>query len=220
MTRPGAWLAARLSVLAAESSQPDRFTRGRQYARDAAVTGLEVEVQTVRAQVQGSVARPYEVEIRWVPVHRPGPVPRRNEVHTRCTCPDPVGCCKHAVAVLLALADAVGDDPDLLDDWRGPDEHWAQLPEAPPDAGLASTSASGGGAASGQVAAHPALLEFFGERHADGGGRAAAGAIWPAVLAGLERLRPGERPAPEHPVEPLLARAVDDAAAELQRLLG
>lgn len=218
MNRPGAWLGARLSVLAAETAEPDRFSRGRQYLRDGAVVSLEVDTQVVRSTVQGSVAEPYRVEVRWVPSFRPGPLPRRSELQTSCSCPDPVGCCKHAVAVLLALAEAVGDEPSLLDDWRGSDDLWAHLPEAPVEAALPAGGRTGAGTAAGGMS--PTLLEFFGERDPSTGHDGSGDPDWTALLAGLPVLHPAERPAPEHPVEPLLGRAVDEAASELRRLLG
>lgn len=216
MSRPGAWLAARLSVLAAETAEPDRFSRGRQYLRDGAVVGLEVDSTVVMSAVQGSVAEPYRVELRWVPSYRPGPVPRRNELQAACSCPDPVGCCKHAVAVLLALAEAVGDEPSLLDDWRGPDDQWEHLPEAPVEAALPA----GGRTSPGPGTANPVLLEFFGHRIPAGPASDSVDPDWSVLLGALPLLQPGERPAAEHPVEVLLGRAVDDVAAELRRLLG
>lgn len=220
MSRPGAWLAARLSVLAAETAEPDRFSRGRQYLREGAVVGLEVDSTVVLSAVQGSVAEPYRVELRWVPSYRPGPVPRRNELQTACSCPDSVGCCKHAVAALLALAEAVGDEPALLDDWRGSDEQWEHLPEAPVEAALPAGGRTSPGPGPATVAPNPALLEFFGHRAPSGPVSDPDAPDWSALLRALPLLQPGERPAAEHAVDVLLARAVDDVAAELRRLLG
>jgi uncharacterized Zn finger protein len=45
-----------------------RLTRGRRYARAGQVLGLEIGPGEVRAQVQGSRARPYQVSVRVLPL--------------------------------------------------------------------------------------------------------------------------------------------------------
>jgi uncharacterized Zn finger protein len=46
-------------------------------------------------------------------------VPDRDEISFVCTCPDWDDPCKHAVAVMIAFADFVGDEPSALVRWRG-----------------------------------------------------------------------------------------------------
>jgi hypothetical protein len=50
-----------------------------------------------------------------------------------CSCPDWDEPCKHAVAVLLELAERVGDDPGLLLTWRaGSPDDWPATPAETP----------------------------------------------------------------------------------------
>ena len=72
------------------------FQRGRQYAFDGAVRGLEVSGDGCQlwAQVRGSARQPYRVQVTVAEG-------RRRRVVSYCTCP--IGTqCKHGVAVLLA----------------------------------------------------------------------------------------------------------------------
>lgn len=48
----------------------ERLSRGRTYARKGQVMDIEIEKGAVRAAVQGSRSRPYEVEIRFRPLSR------------------------------------------------------------------------------------------------------------------------------------------------------
>ena len=52
-----------------------------------------------------------------------GLIPERSELMATCSCPDAetFGVCKHALAVLLVLADELTIEPDLLARWRGGD---------------------------------------------------------------------------------------------------
>jgi superfamily II DNA or RNA helicase len=77
------------------------FRRGRSYARTGQVGEVRVDGERVRAQVQGSRPRPYEV---WV---------RRDEgrIVSQCSCPGWAGArrhCKHVAALLYTLR---GDGP-------------------------------------------------------------------------------------------------------------
>jgi len=129
--RPGAVVAVRLSVLAAECADPDRFGRGRRYFKEGAVSDLLIEHAVVSGNVQGSESTPYSVALRWRPQHPPGPVPVRDELVVSCTCRDASPVCKHAVALLLRFSDEVGRDPGALEEWRGSDDDWAHLPARP-----------------------------------------------------------------------------------------
>jgi uncharacterized Zn finger protein len=124
-----------LRVLAAELSDPGRFTRAKAYARDGAVVDIDVEPGVVRAEVQGSRYEPYAAEVRTVAASRRDTetaaaggaagiellVPERAEITTWCTCPDDSRACKHAIAALLVLADEITVEPDLLVRWRSGD---------------------------------------------------------------------------------------------------
>lgn len=123
-----------LRALAAELSDPGRFSRAKAYARDDAVTDIAVEPGLVRGDVQGSRYEPY---IAMLYVHPLEPteaeaaaagtatavqlLPDRDEIAVSCSCPDadlPGAVCKHALAVLLVFADEVSIEPELLVRWR------------------------------------------------------------------------------------------------------
>lgn len=124
-----------ISVATAGMLDAGRFRRGREYATSGAVTELVVQPGSVRGTVQGSRRQPYVVDVHTEPGVSPGGgrntegrvsaqqlaalAPAADELAARCTCPDADdGVCKHAAAVLLALAEEVGDRPELLVVWR------------------------------------------------------------------------------------------------------
>jgi len=112
-----------INALVAGLSDPNRLSRGRTYARQGAVQDLEVDAGVVRGSVQGSRARPYEVTVRVAPADSFDSlialVPTDRDLTFLCSCPDWDDPCKHAVAVMIAFADLVGDDPETLREWRG-----------------------------------------------------------------------------------------------------
>jgi hypothetical protein len=112
-----------LKTLVAGMSDPNRLSRGRTYARQGAVDELDVHDGIISGSVQGSRAQPYEVTVRARPADSFDSliklVPERNEISFLCSCPDWDDPCKHAVAVVIAFADLVAEDPDLLRTWRG-----------------------------------------------------------------------------------------------------
>ena len=116
--------AAMLRALAAELSDPGRFSRAKAYARDGAVVDIDIEPGQARGQVQGSRDEPYAVTIHAEPARDGegllGLIPERDELFTECSCPDAdtFGTCKHALAVLLVLADEVSIDTAVLERWR------------------------------------------------------------------------------------------------------
>jgi hypothetical protein len=116
---PGRLLATMLRVLAAESSDAGRLSRGRRYHADDAVIDLVVGRGVVTAEIQGSRPDPYVVTIETEPGRG---TPGRRELWVQCTCPDDTGTgtdfCKHAVAAMFALGDEVSIEPELLDRWR------------------------------------------------------------------------------------------------------
>lgn len=122
--QPGRLPAAMVRALAAEISDPKRFSRAKGYARDGAVVDIVIEPGEVRGSVQGSRFEPY-LAVLYVPAAAPGEgtlglVPDRDDVLAACSCPDAETShwCKHSLAVLLVLADEITLDPDVLSVWR------------------------------------------------------------------------------------------------------
>jgi hypothetical protein len=120
--------AAMLRALAAELSDPGRFSRAKVYARDGAVLDIEIEPGQVRGDVQGSRYEPYVATLHTQPARDGegllGLIPERDEIFAECSCPDAetFGTCKHALAVLLVLADEVSIEPAVLERWRAAGE--------------------------------------------------------------------------------------------------
>jgi hypothetical protein len=129
----GRLVATMLRALAAELSEPGRYARGKSYARDGAVIDIDLRPGVAAGLVLGSRRDPYEVhlvadpapadELTRASVAHPATmsllIPGRDELSVACTCPDAAGSlCKHAVAVLLVLADETSIEPHLLTRWR------------------------------------------------------------------------------------------------------
>lgn len=127
--REGRLIATMLDVMLAGMCDPPRFRRGRDYARQGAVGEVSVTAGVVRAVVQGSRARPYNVTIRTTLVAAPHDdssrlsslVPGRDDINFDCDCPDWELPCKHGVAAMVRLSETIGADPALLVTWRGAD---------------------------------------------------------------------------------------------------
>lgn len=119
--------AAMLRALAAELSDPGRFSRAKAYARDGAVVDIDVQPGAARGVVQGSRYEPYAVTLHTQPARDGegllGLIPERDELFLECTCPDAetFGACKHGLAVLLVLADEISIEPAVLERWRSAD---------------------------------------------------------------------------------------------------
>ena len=219
--KPGAFVAARLSILAAECADSERFGRGRRYFKEDAVLSVEITQGTVSASVQGSDREPYSVRLRWQPVFRPGPVPVREELSISCACLDLAPVCKHAVAVLLKVADDVGRDPAVLDRWRGPDSVWEHLPVrpllsvVPPAADAPARRLRDAAAAAPPV--EPSLLEpFFGSR-------ASLWAGWEDddnPFPGIVPLAPEPRSTAAEPLAAAAGALLDEALAVLTSVFG
>jgi hypothetical protein len=124
-----------LRALSAELSDPNRYSRGKAYARDGAVIDIEVRSGEVAGEVLGSRSDAYRVSLFAEPAPLRGGtdtslaspanvvalIPDRTEISIDCTCPDAGGglMCKHAIATLLVFADEVAIEPELLARWRG-----------------------------------------------------------------------------------------------------
>ncbi len=134
--QPGRLVATMLRALAAELSDPGRSARAKAYARDGAVIEIDIRPGVVSGLVLGSRRDPYEVflaadpapadEIAAANVTKLATltmlIPGRDELAVSCSCPDAGGApgllCKHAIAVLLVLADETSIEPELLIRWR------------------------------------------------------------------------------------------------------
>lgn len=127
--QPGQFMATRVRVLAAELSDPQRLTRGREYVDTGAVVDIDVRSGLATATVQGSRPSPYVVELNVD--HGDGP-PSRRELDASCSCPDDADAsgqwCKHAVATLIVLANEIAAAPHTLARWR------SSLPDPQPEA--------------------------------------------------------------------------------------
>ncbi|MET0146828.1 MAG: SWIM zinc finger family protein [Ilumatobacteraceae bacterium] len=126
---PGRLPAAMLRALAAELSDPGRFSRAKAYARDGAVVDIDVQPGVVQATIQGSRYEPYVASVVVGATDDTtsllGLIPDRDELVASCSCPDDASYdgafCKHALATLLTLADEVTIDPGVLTRWRAGD---------------------------------------------------------------------------------------------------
>mgnify|MGYP000337543213 CR=1 FL=1 len=202
--RPGALLATRLSVLAAEVCDPDRFRRGRVYAKQRAVISVEVRPGEVVGLVQGSRSQPYSVTLRIRKGAAAGGalIPARGDLMAYCTCPDGVAVCKHAVAVLLEFADDVGRTPDLLARWRNVDP--ASVDDAADDSDPSPVP---------EIAPAPDPLDaFFGVR-------SSAERREPATV-GMAPLERPSRTLSQNEAERVALEALDSAIAALESLYG
>jgi hypothetical protein len=152
--QPGRLPATLLRALCAELSDPARYRRAKDYARDGAVIDLDIRPGAVVGEVLGSRRSPYRVTIVADPVDDAATaspvmlIPERTELAVACTCPDADSgaMCKHALALLLVFADEVSIEPELLARWRAPGDaapagtvrlrgRAALVPRARPDPG-------------------------------------------------------------------------------------
>jgi len=134
----------------------NRLERGRRYARKGQVINFRLLNGTIRANVQGSAPRPYEVEISIKPIRKkewegvinsissqclfvakllagemPEDIesafsssktslfPSKNEIRSRCSCPDSANPCKHIAAVHYILAEEFDRNPFMMFELRG-----------------------------------------------------------------------------------------------------
>ncbi|MFK8024294.1 MAG: hypothetical protein AB8G26_10075 [Ilumatobacter sp.] len=144
-----------MKVLAAEMSDPQRLRRGKQYAQDGSVTDIMIEAGAVTCEIQGSRSVPY---IATLEVTRGDGMPLRRDVEGHCTCPDDANAashaCKHVLATMLAFANELLIEPELLDVWR--DNGRADALESTDDSGDAARSVDDDGEPS-DIGASPTL---------------------------------------------------------------
>ena len=122
---PGRLPAAMLRALAAEVSDPGRFSRAKAYARDGAVLDIEVGPGEVRANIQGSRYEPYVAAVYVAPSDDHdsllGLIPDRDELLADVLVP---GRWRRRRVLqarahrLLTLADEVTIEPEVLARWR------------------------------------------------------------------------------------------------------
>ena len=142
---PGRLPATLLRALCAELADPARYRRAKDYARDGAVIDLDVRPGAVVGEVLGSRrdAVPGDARGRSRRRRRHGAparvmlIPERTELAVACTCPDADSgaMCKHALALLLVLADEVSIEPELLARWRSAGRLGADRRRAAPRSG-------------------------------------------------------------------------------------
>ena len=167
--REGRLLMTMVNVLTAGLSDPSRLGRGRTYARQGAVLDLHVEAGELTASVQGSRSRPYEVTVHVAAAttfdNTAALVPARRDIRFSCTCPDWDDPCKHAVAVMVAFAEDVGEDPALLAHWRGKPQPGERVARAVVGSRAAAATTTAAGAAESNALdpdTTAALAEFLG----------------------------------------------------------
>ncbi len=116
-THPGRLPSTVIKVLAAELSDPERLRRGKRYAKQDAVTDIDIAPGIVTCEILGSRSTPYVVTLQVTPGDG---MPVARDLLTRCSCPDDDydSVCKHIVAAMFVLADEFLVEPQLLDIWR------------------------------------------------------------------------------------------------------
>ncbi|NQY57087.1 MAG: SWIM zinc finger family protein [Ilumatobacteraceae bacterium] len=116
-THPGRLPSTVIKVLAAELSDPERLRRGKRYAKQDAVTDIDIAPGIVTCEILGSRSTPYVATLQVTPGDG---MPVARDLLARCSCPDDDydSVCKHIVAAMFVLADEFLVEPQLLDIWR------------------------------------------------------------------------------------------------------
>lgn len=108
-------LAVALVAAAEMESDPKILGRGRTYARAGQVVAVQVAEQGFSAKIQGTRARPYEVQLRRTQISG------ADRVAATCSCP--YGCddgwCKHAAALAYVGAFLLERDGTARAAWLG-----------------------------------------------------------------------------------------------------
>ncbi len=173
MSRFASMAGEAVSELAERVAEAGRLSRGRALFRKGSVSDLAVGEGSVFASVRGSEGDPYETTVA-TDLAPPGVIrqmaeaydpanpmsiddmiaegvhvaPRDIDLAFSCDCPDWEEPCKHAIAVLLALADRVDLDEAELLRWRGIDLA-ASTGDPAEDSPTPSRARSGSGSRSG-----------------------------------------------------------------------
>lgn len=103
-------------VHAAEmEGRPPILSRGRTYARQGQVIGVEIEAEQFTASIQGSERRPYQVQLTKTMISG------SDRIHASCTCPYTCDYdwCKHAAALAYVAAFLVDSQPATRALWSG-----------------------------------------------------------------------------------------------------
>lgn len=233
-TPTGKLAATLLSVTVAGLTESGRFRRGRAYQVERAVVALELEPGVLRAQVAGTRAAPYQVQVRVGTIHPPAGmgarpershiprlVPDNDELESWCDCPDADAPCKHAAAALLVLADELVTRPELLVAWRCSDRPAARSTvgaqagagrhlQAVPGTGSTPPAADRRDRAEPSPFSTPAWHEFVGAAAANAPELDAA-----ALLRDLPALRRGQRHVGRIDVGAVVADLVETVAHAL-----
>ena len=129
-------IAQQLAEIVSREADSGRLQRGRRYHRQGRVSAVEVSPGEVRAGVGGSGGVEYSVVIsaREAPAQADDDliVPSFTDIAFQCNCMDWGDPCKHGVAALLAFADEVDLDNELVYTWRGATDPSPTAPRPPP----------------------------------------------------------------------------------------
>lgn len=95
--------------------RPPILSRGRTYARQGQVIGVEIGAEQFRASIQGSARQPYEVQLTKTMISG------SDRIHASCTCPYTCDYdwCKHAAALAYVAAFLVDAQPATRALWAG-----------------------------------------------------------------------------------------------------
>ncbi len=108
--------------MAIERGDPGRLSRARTLFRTSSVIELEITPGMATALVLGSEPSPYTTAMGLSGRSRrlkSRVVPDAEDITFVCSCPDWGDPCKHGLALVLYFAEAVEDDPQILDAWLG-----------------------------------------------------------------------------------------------------
>lgn len=141
-------LAVALVAAAEMESDTKILSRGRTYARAGQVVAVQVEEMGFSAQIQGTRARPYQVQL-----HRTL-ISGADRVAATCSCP--YGCdygwCKHAAALAYVGAFLLERDETARAAWRGESDGEGDGGDgAPPGAAAAEHGTGSGSVRAGRI---------------------------------------------------------------------
>jgi hypothetical protein len=101
-----------LRNLVGARSEPMRLLRGAELAERGVVSSVQVRPGELRGSVSGSRTELYTVKITTPVTGQP--LGAGSPIRWSCTCPDWGDPCKHAVAVVLFVAQRFEEDPELV----------------------------------------------------------------------------------------------------------
>lgn len=119
------WASELLGTLLGDRVDHGRFVRGLELLDDGRVLGLQATLGRASASIVGSQRSPYEVTVRFPTDGRPT---HPDDLRFDCTCPDWGDPCKHGVALAMAVAEALDEEPELAGDLWGEEQAHASTP--------------------------------------------------------------------------------------------